>query len=346
MATSIFNPVKFRNRYRLVKNYLQRKTVLDSMPVEVIAETTNYCNATCVHCPQMHATRGFGYIEMDTFKKIVDQSKDFVELFYLHLGGEPLMHPKLFEIIEYAKKNDVCVGLSSNGALLNEKMAKGLLDAGLDYLIVSIDAFSAKVYEEVKGRSDFSNVNKHVEQFLELRKEYKNPPFTALQIVEMDCNRADIPGFVSYWRKAGVDTVRVKPFLNWGGQVAELSKDRKLTGTRQGKPPCVLLWRQMTFAWNGDLVFCCFDIVEGKPLGNIHKASLRELWNAQGMVELRDFHAKGRQDLVRLCSTCNAPEMNPGFMLGQIFADGFTAKRTLVRYERLKRVFSPAFTSY
>ncbi|MEO8070535.1 MAG: radical SAM protein [Acidobacteriota bacterium] len=54
-------------------------------------------------------------------------------------GGEPLMHPRLDDIIRSIRKNGMIAGLITNGYFLSPKRIKALNEAGLDYLQISID---------------------------------------------------------------------------------------------------------------------------------------------------------------------------------------------------------------
>ena len=125
-------PVYFalNSRARLKWRVTQHRRAL-SFPTVINIETTNHCNEECWFCPRAEATRGFGYVELDLVKSIVDQGVPHGGMtYYLHKDGEPLMHPKIFDIIEYMMNAhpDNKVRLTTNGTILKERHAKRQTD--------------------------------------------------------------------------------------------------------------------------------------------------------------------------------------------------------------------------
>ena len=57
---------------------------------------------------------------IDQFRSILDQIKPYTSYLYLHVLGEPLMHPELEEILSLCRKADMHVQLTTNGTLLKK----------------------------------------------------------------------------------------------------------------------------------------------------------------------------------------------------------------------------------
>src|SRR3990172_13421654 len=130
------------SRARLRWRLFQHRRGL-AYPSAINIETTNECNEECWFCPRADATRGFGFVSLDLVKKIVNQGVPHGGiLYYLHKDGEPLMHPKIFDIIAYIKgahpKNRV--RLTTNGTLLKEHAARRLIELGVEQVRVGIRA--------------------------------------------------------------------------------------------------------------------------------------------------------------------------------------------------------------
>ena len=62
---------------------------------KVYIEITNNCNLSCSFCPE--TTRVKKFMDLELFNKVLDEIKPYTDYIYLHIKGEPLLHPKLSE---------------------------------------------------------------------------------------------------------------------------------------------------------------------------------------------------------------------------------------------------------
>ena len=85
--------------------YETGQTRLVPPPDRLYVESTNICNLSCIMCPtgRKEQVRKKGYMDFDLFKSIVDQMAPWVQTTTLHIWGEPLMHPRLFDMIAYCR---------------------------------------------------------------------------------------------------------------------------------------------------------------------------------------------------------------------------------------------------
>src|SRR5215204_6798051 len=102
------------------------------LPEIVQIESTNICNAKCVFCPRDEMHRRQGIMSLDLFRKIVDECVELgITHVRVHNYGEPFVDRKLVEKVRYAKQKGIKeVGMISNGSLITEQVAKGMIDAG------------------------------------------------------------------------------------------------------------------------------------------------------------------------------------------------------------------------
>ena len=84
---------------------------------KIYIEITNDCNLNCYFC--IHNKREVKYMSMDEFKIVLDKIKGYTKYIYLHVMGEPLMHPFINEFIDYASK-DFFVNITTNGYMLEK----------------------------------------------------------------------------------------------------------------------------------------------------------------------------------------------------------------------------------
>jgi radical SAM protein with 4Fe4S-binding SPASM domain len=332
--------IHLKNRINLAQDFFKKRTVCTGMPLEFSIELTSRCNLKCVMCPRSEDTpRGLGEMRLETFERILEEAGQYTEFVYLHLAGEPLLHPRFAEFIEAAAVRGIKVGMSTNGTLLDLQKAEVLLNSKLDMLVVSVDGTDADTYEKIRGVNTFDHLVNNIEAFLKLKKVTNNGPYTVLQMICMKENWSQAEKFVGHWKKCGADAVRLKRFFNFAGDVEDLSngKVKNVAAGDGSRGPCFLLWRQMAIYYDGTVVSCCHDFLHKSEAGNIHLQSLRDIWNSEMMVDMRQKHLSGRQQEIALCAGCNQPKIDIPSLLGVTILDDFTCKKAIILLERMSR---------
>ena len=104
----------------------------------VYVEITNCCNRACSFCPG--TLRKPKLLTMEEFRCITGKLEGITQYLYLHVMGEPLLHPELPEFIRYATGKGFKVILTTNGTLL-KKREKELLASGIYKINVSLHNF-------------------------------------------------------------------------------------------------------------------------------------------------------------------------------------------------------------
>lgn len=92
---------------------------------KVHIEISNICNLQCSFCPAVERKKGM--MSVEGFEAILTQVAPLAEQVCLHLMGEPLLHPKIDEIVDICEAKGVKIFLVSNGVLLKEKSINTLL---------------------------------------------------------------------------------------------------------------------------------------------------------------------------------------------------------------------------
>jgi uncharacterized Fe-S cluster-containing radical SAM superfamily protein len=144
-------PATLKGEYESYR-FAQRTRV----PNTVYLETTSACNLNCVMCAaQRHATKAIkpsGYMDLSLFKRLVDEiARDLpsIEYVYLHKDGEPLLHPDIVEMIQYASSRHPYVTLVTNATLLDERMARAILATPLQKIRFSVDGLTRQGTEQL-----------------------------------------------------------------------------------------------------------------------------------------------------------------------------------------------------
>jgi len=115
------------------------KRASDRHPI-VVWNITRACNLKCVHCyNDSGAGKPSNEVSTDKAKEVIDDMARFGVPSVLFSGGEPLMRPDLFELIEYAVGKGLRTVISTNGTLISEQTAGKIKERGVSYVGISLD---------------------------------------------------------------------------------------------------------------------------------------------------------------------------------------------------------------
>jgi len=276
-------------------------------PDRMYLESTNACNLRCIMCPTglglVHRKKGF--MDYDLFRQIVDEMAPHVSATTLHIWGEPLLHPRIVDMIAYTHEKGLHAEISTNATLLTEDVSKAILEAGLGAIYLCLDGTNPETYEKVRRRADFETTRENILKFIELKNEgnYRRP-ITKVQLIEIQPTASEIEEFRRMWSIPGVDRVNIKAFDSWGNQIEDISalraEERPLPPKRF---PCPNLWYHVHIYWDGTLVCCDRDFDAQYPLGNV-KDGVMKAWRGPRMAELRRKHLRNDLADVPSCGKC------------------------------------------
>ena len=265
-----------------------------NLPDIVQIESTNICNAKCVFCPRDEMHRRQGIMSLGLFKKIVDECVELgITHVRVHNYGEPFVDRKLVEKVRYAKEKGIKeVGMISNGSLITEPVARGMIDAGLDAINISVDASGKEVFEATRIGLKYDTVIANIERLVRLRAESgKRRPKLILSFVRQN-NSADEQAFIEHWRKVA-DKIHITDLHNWGGTLHQQSDVNY---------PCYRPWLTFTVLWDGRVALCCADFDGHTILGDLNTSTIKEIWNNDLYRSVRREHLEsGGPDVCRAC---------------------------------------------
>ncbi len=264
------------------------------MPEIVQIESTNICNAKCVFCPRDEMHRRQGIMSVELFRKIVDECVTLgITHVRMHNYGEALMDRRLVEKVKYAKDRGIKeVGMISNGSLITEHVARGMIDAGLDAINISVDASGKDVFESTRIGLKYDKVIANIERLVRLRTESgKRRPKLILSFVRQN-NSADEQAFIEHWRTIA-DKIHITDLHNWAGTLHTESDVNY---------PCYRPWLTFTVLWDGRVSLCCADFDGKTILGDLKTQSIADIWNAEPYRDARRQHLEsGGPDICRAC---------------------------------------------
>ncbi len=125
-------------------------------PICLTWELTYACNLACVHCLSSSGRRDPRELSTEEAIGVIDEMRA-LQVFYVNIGGgEPMIRPDFFELVDYATTNGVGVKFSTNGSRIDSARARQLAD--MDYLDIqiSVDGADAATNDHVRGDGSFA----------------------------------------------------------------------------------------------------------------------------------------------------------------------------------------------
>jgi radical SAM protein with 4Fe4S-binding SPASM domain len=185
------------------------------LPEYIQIEPVGQCNLRCQMCSIQFRQDGPPYgppafMDFDTFTSIIDQ---FPRLKEIHLQGlgEPMMHPRFFDMVEYATNRGIQVSTNSNLTLLNDRRAERCIISGLHSLHISMDAATAGTYERIRVRAHFDRVVNNIERILAARQRSGSAqPHLRMVMVIMRQNLPELPAIVRFAAQHEMESIFVQ----------------------------------------------------------------------------------------------------------------------------------------
>jgi radical SAM protein with 4Fe4S-binding SPASM domain len=243
--------------------------------------------------------------DWDLYKRLVDEGahQGLASLKFNYLG-EPLMNPRLAEMIRYAKDAGVLdVMLNTNATLLTERHARELIESDLDKLFFSFDSPIREHYNEIRVNGNYDKTLWNIRRFHEIREEMSSQkPFTRVAMVRMRENEEEWEAFKDLFEPI-VDAVAYQDYLDHSnqGQTAKVVVEQQ----QSGKPFCCpQLWQRMFVHPDGVVTPCCLDSGRTLQMGNVKEQSAREIWRGREYERLRELHRSGRIEEIPTCAGC------------------------------------------
>lgn len=175
--------------------------LLNIRPINMEMDVTNTCNIRCKMCyfsaPEIHR-RKRSDMPIDRFRKLASQVFPGVNRLSLSFAVEPLIHPRLPEMVAIAKKQGVPkVYFATNGTLLTREKSERIVEAGLDAINFSIDAARKETYEMLRSKVRFENTITNIEALNRCKEQVgSSAPIVNFSFVLMKSNLEEVPDFI------------------------------------------------------------------------------------------------------------------------------------------------------
>lgn len=289
---------------------MERLTV--DPPRQLVFEVASVCNLKCPQCwiGLRWIDRGVTnkFMPMDLFYKVCDEVKGFVKHVYLHLWGEPTLHPLLGEMIRRVKEF-ATVDLATHGLFIDRHNLDYLVQC--DTLSVSIDGIDQETYSQYRVGGKLDVAMRGMKALAE-----KAPGKVNWTFVVFKNNEHQIEHARTIAEELGVN-LGPKPPLFWNRdemnrQMPTDEKYRRYTlkdgewKLKADPLKCREFWDTTYVLANGDVITCCYDGKAEWVMGNVKESSLLDVWNGEAYTAARANHAAGY--LNKMCQEyCQLP---------------------------------------
>ena len=278
---------------------------------KVYIEITSVCNLACSFCPPTQRAKGL--IKIEQFEKILDQIRPHTKYIYLHVKGEPLLHPRIDQLFDAAHARGFKVNITTNGTLIKKQREKLLGKPALRQMNFSLHSFD--------GHEGSENREKYLGDILEFVRDARehNVIFSyrlwnlqrddqtdvdrrknaeTLDILEQEYQ---LPFKIEERVEPGKG-VKIAPnvYLN---QDHEFKWPSLLEPEYTGKGFCHALRSQAAILVDGTVVPCCLDGEGVIDLGNVNEQSFSDIVESERANKLVDGFSR-REAVEELCRKC------------------------------------------
>jgi MoaA/NifB/PqqE/SkfB family radical SAM enzyme len=185
-------------------------------PRKVYIEPTGKCNFHCRTCIRHAWEETPGAMSESTFARVLEGIAAFQPRPSVFFGGfgEPLTHPRIVEMVGAAKQAAARVELITNGVLLTPECARGLIEAGLDTLWVSLDGASPERFADVRQSESLREILENLKRYRELYRQTRGGTAEIGAVfVAMKRNIHELPKLLELSSKIGISRYMVTNVL-------------------------------------------------------------------------------------------------------------------------------------
>jgi len=255
-------------------------------------------------------------LSTDQWKGVIHDASRLGAETIVFSGGEPLIREDIFDLVRFARKNNMNACITSNGLLLDEEKAAKLKESAVSVVNISIEGVK-ETHDSLRGSGSFDKALAALDNL----KKYKIESTVASTVSKY--NYADLPDIVNTAKVHGSTTVRLQPFniifLKDPKRLSEFLIDKNdipkvegiikrfidssreykiatnpssylakipvyLSGRKLRPRSCSALWYSCPINPNGDVFPCWIEGADNKLIGNITQSGLYELWLSEKRI--------------------------------------------------------------
>ncbi len=306
-------------------------------PLMIVISVIYPCNFGCPNCPytegnseirRFYREKKGEMISYNLWTKIADEAGPYGAWMRCTGGGEPMLHPRMTEMIEYSKQKGARVWLNTNGSMFHstpkqDENLKRILKAGIDLIEFSMDAGDAVTYAQVRpprGGSPkepeawWTGQVENVKRAIRYRNEFRAPTRIVVSIIRQSVLDGKLDSAVKFWLdEVGVDEVITRKFLTWDDNTTISNEEALDPNLYAGEKtayekPCVWPFERLNVDTLGRVSLCGQDISfkTSKLFPSVQESSIREIWRGERFDWYRRKHLEGKGSECWPCRGCSA----------------------------------------
>ena len=266
------------------------------------------------------------HLDFDVYKRTMDELRDAVMFVLFWDWGEPLLHPRLPEMIEHAGRGGAMTVVSTNGNAANdEPRIERLVSAAPGVVIVCIDGADQATYEKYRAGGRLDTALGTVRRLRRARENLKSAyPLVEFRSLALRDNEHQMPDLLAMAEDCGADLFSVKslrPYDYRGTSVddelAPLDPDlaryryrdsgrraakERSDFVRQGPLRCARPYYSPALNSDGTLAFCSYAASPREQFGDVGKEGFPAVWRSARARENRAlFTRHGGSECCRTC---------------------------------------------
>jgi spiro-SPASM protein len=212
--------------------------------------------------------------------------------------GDPLLHPRVFEMIQTASSGGIkAIHVETDLLGVGDEQMKQLAASPVDVLSVQIPAVTQTMYRRMMDCDELARLIDNMRVFLGYRSE-RATPILVPTFVKCRENLGEMEAWYDHWIRNLGCAVIAGP-SDCSGQIPDVAAVDMSPPLRV---PCRRLASRMMILSSGQVVACENDVHGRYALGQIGVETVSEIWR-KGFSSLRAEHAAGRYSLP-ICQSC------------------------------------------
>ena len=184
------------------------------LPKNISINANATCPLRCINCNYWKKEYKKSDYSLSDKKKTLIQLKKWLGSFKLRItGGEPFANSETLELIDFASKNDIITSTVTNGYLIDNDLAKKIVNSGLKSILLSLDSSNPKIHDKTRGRKN--TFKKLINAISFLKKHRKNQIYPKIYInsVIMKSNSNDLVKILNLAKKLKIDGIGFQPVI-------------------------------------------------------------------------------------------------------------------------------------
>ena len=265
------------------------RTRCSSRPFAFRIEPAATCNLRCPLCSTSYRKFYPGDVRVmtfDLFRTILEKIRKHAWRITFYMEGEPMMNPRLFEMIELSTRDrHLFTSFSTNLTLMREKLLSPLFQSRIDRISVSLDGFRQATYEKYRVNGRVQDVLDGIVMIMgrKKRNRLRYPYMEANMIDFFHISAEERNDLKKFCAAHEVDEFRVRP--------EQFGLMGRYDATIVRKPPskCHWPWISMSIDCDGSVYPCPIAFEQRISYGNLATSSFEEVWNGELYVTTRGY---------------------------------------------------------